>query len=117
MTRMICDHDEIAIGGNIAATENFRLQPSVENSAFRTAHRRTSEPTERRRQMKGVGLRELRVRRHPLPPVPVRLRRQSLQVRDGLQVGYLFGRDIAAGSLPDQLADFSKCQRIESQIL
>src|SRR4029077_10440237 len=96
MTRVIRADDEFAIGRDVPAPENLRLQPSVENCLRGPAYCKTPEPLKRRWQARNVRLGELRIRRHPRTSVAAGLSGEELQVRDGAKVANFFRRDIAA---------------------
>ena len=61
---MIGDHQHVAIGRDVAASENPRLEPRVERGA--SALRALAQPRSGRGSA-GVRLREARVRRYPMP--------------------------------------------------
>src|ERR1039458_869589 len=97
---MIRDDDEVAIGGDVAAPEDLRFQPSVEYCALGSAHRESAEPFQRRRQARSVGFSELCVRGHPMASVGARLGGEELEVRDGAQIGNFLRRNLAAPPPP-----------------
>src|SRR5271166_1611374 len=98
---MIGNDQQVRVRGNVATSENLRLEPRIEDRALGAAEERTPQALERTGKQGSIGLGKFRIRRHRDARRGIAVGGELLQIVHCAKIAQLLGSDVA----PEMLAD------------